>query len=292
MLISMVTITMEVERMKIKKVIAGSIIAGMGITGMGASIAFADDEINPDAVRTVSASTKKESEISNNKSDMPTKKMKEGKFEDVSLPKDVLTSVESGTNISHQLFILDHYKGVPIIKHATLGDERVEGIDEVLDQVEFDGEPGEDMKRQIMDTDASATALPMSVADPTDKIFKEWLDRMNEKGYRVDPDLKIKDYEKALEDALGDDFKDAMNNEDSSNMQFVFYDEENLDGEGSFKLLSLDGNDAAGFSTVNLNGEDSGMIANVKFDLVAEPSGDDDKDDEPLDYDKKDDKGE
>ena len=277
--------------MKIKKVIAGSIIAGMGITGMGASIAFADNEINPDTVRTVSTSTKEKSETPDNKSDMP-EKMKEGKFEDVSLPKDVLTSVESGTNISHQLFILDHYKGVPIIKHATLGDERVEGIDEVIDQVEFDGEPGEDMKRQIMDTDASATALPLSVADPTDKIFKEWLDRMNELEFNLDPDLKIKDYEKALEDALGDDFKDAMNNEDSSNMKFVFFDEENLDGEGSFKLLSLDGNDASGFSTVNLDGEDSGMIANVKFDLVAEPSGDDDKDDEPLDYDKKDDKGE
>ena len=279
--------------MKIKKVIAGSIIAGMGITGMGASIAFADDEINPDTVRAVSASTKKESEISSNKSDMPKeeseisnnksdmpKKMKEGKFEDVSLPKDVLTSVEPGVNISHQLFILDHYKGVPIIKYATLGDERVEGIDKVLDQVEFDGEPGESMKKQVMNTDASATALPMSLAVPTDKIFKEWLDRMDEKGYKVDPDLKIKDYEKTLKDVLGAGFKDAMNNEDSSNMQFVFYDEENLDGEGSFKLLSLDGNDAAGFSTVNLNGEDSGMIANVKFDLVAEPSGDDDKDDE------------
>lgn len=277
--------------MKIKKVIAGSVIAGMGIAGMGASIAFADDEINPDIVRSVGTPTKKESEISNNKSDMP-EKMKEGKFEDVSLPKDVLTSIESGTNISHQLFILDHYKGVPIIKHATLGDERVEGIDEVLDQVEFDGEPGESMKRQIMDTDASATALPMSVADPTDKIFKEWLDRMNELEFNLDPDLKVKDYEKALKDALGADFKDAMNNKDSSNMQFVFYDEENLDGEGSFKMLSLDGNDAAGFSTVNLDGEDSGMIANVKFDLVAEPSGDDDKDDKPLDYDKKDDKGE
>ena len=287
----MITITMEVKGMKIKKVIAGSIIAGMGITGMGASIAFADDEINQDTARTVSASTKEKSETPDNKSDMP-EKMKEGKFKDVSLPKDVLTSVESGTNISHQLFILDHYKGVPIIKHATLGDERVEGIDEVIDQVEFDGEPGEDMKRQIMDTDASATALPMSVADPTDKIFKEWLDRMNELEFNLDPDLKIKDYEKALEDALGDDFKDAMNNEDSSNMKFVFFDEENLDGEGSFKLLSLDGNDAAGFSTVNLDGEDSGMVANVKFDLVAEPSGDDDKDDEPLDYDKKDDKGE
>ena len=287
----MVTITMEVKGMKIKKVIAGSIIAGVGITGMGASIAFANDEINPDTVRTVSTSTKEKSETPDNKSDMP-EKMKEGKFKDVSLPKDVLTSVESGTNISHQLFILDHYKGVPIIKHATLGDERVEGIDEVIDQVEFDGEPGEDMKRQIMDTDASATALPMSVADPTDKIFKEWLDRMNELEFNLDPDLKIKDYEKALEDALGDDFKDAMNNEDSSNMKFVFFDEENLDGEGSFKLLSLDGNDASGFSTVNLDGEDSGMIANVKFDLVAEPSGDDDKDDEPLDYDKKDDKGE
>ena len=287
----MVTITMEVKGMKIKKVIAGSIIAGVGITGMGASIAFADDEINPDTARTVSTSTKEKSETSDNKSDMP-EKMKEGKFEDVSLPKDVLTSVESGTNISHQLFILDHYKGVPIIKYATLGDKRVEGIDEVLDQVEFDGESGEDMKRQVMDTDASATALPMSVADPTDKIFKEWLNRMNELEFNLDPDLKIKDYEKALEDALGDDFKDAMNNEDSSNMKFVFFDEENLDGEGSFKLLSLDGNDAAGFSTVNLDGEDSGMVANVKFDLVAEPSGDDDKDDEPLDYDKKDDKGE
>lgn len=278
--------------MKIKKVIAGSIIAGMGIAGMGSSIAFADDEINPDIVRSVGTPTKKESETPDKKFDMPTEKMKEGKFEDVSLPKDVLTSIESGTNISHQLFILDHYKGVPIIKHATLGDERVEGIDEVLDQVEFDGEPGESMKRQIMDTDASATALPMSVADPTDKIFKEWLDRMNELEFNLDPDLKVKDYEKALKDALGADFKDAMNNKDSSNMQFVFYDEENLDGEGSFKMLSLDGNDAAGFSTVNLDGEDSGMIANVKFDLVAEPSGDDDKDDKPLDYDKKDDKGE
>lgn len=277
--------------MKIKKVIAGSVIAGMGIAGMGASIAFADDEINPDIVRSVGTPTKKESEISNNKSDMP-KKMKEGKFEDVSLPKDVLTSVEPGTNISHQLFILDHYKGVPIIKYATLGDERVEGIDKVLDQVEFDGEPGESMKKQVMNTDASATALPMSLAKPTDKIFKEWLDRMNELEFNLDPDLKTRDYEKALKDALGADFKDAMNNEDSSNMKFVFFDEENLDGEGSFKLLSLDGNDAAGFSTVNLNGEDSGMIANVKFDLVAEPSGDDDKDDEPLDYDKKDDKGE
>lgn len=277
--------------MKIKKVIAGSIIAGMGITGMGASIAFADDEINQDTARTVSASTKEKSETPDNKSDMP-EKMKEGKFEDVSLPKDVLTSIESGTNISHQLFILDHYKGVPIIKYATLGDKRVKGIDKVLDQVEFDGESGEDMKRQVMDTDASATALPMSLAVPTDKIFKEWLDRMNELEFNLDPDLKIKDYEKALEDVLGDDFKDAMNNEDSSNMKFVFFDEENLDGEGSFKLLSLDGNDAAGFSTVNLDGEDSGMVANVKFDLVAEPSGGDDKDDEPLDYDKKDDKGE
>lgn len=266
--------------MKIKKVIAGSIIAGMGITGMSASIAFADDEINPDIVRTVGTPTKEKSETTDKKFDMPTEKMKEGEFEDVSLPKDVLTSIESGTNISHQLFILDHYKGVPIIKHATLGDERVEGIDEVLDQVEFDGESGESMKKQIMNTDASATALPMSVADPTDKIFKEWLDRMNELEYNLDPDLKIKDYEKALEDALGADFKDAMNNEDSSNMKFVFFDEENLDGEGSFKLLSLDGNDAAGFSTVNLDGENSGMIANVKFDLVAEPSGDDDKDDE------------
>lgn len=278
--------------MKIKKVIAGSIIAGMGITGMSASIAFADDEINPDIVRTVGTPTKEKSETTDKKFDMPTEKMKEGEFEDVSLPKDVLTSIESGTNISHQLFILDHYKGVPIIKHATLGDERVEGIDEVLDQVEFDGESGESMKKQIMNTDASATALPMSVADPTDKIFKEWLDRMNELEYNLDPDLKIKDYEKALEDALGADFKDAMNNEDSSNMKFVFFDEENLDGEGSFKLLSLDGNDAAGFSTVNLDGENSGMIANVKFDLVAEPSGDDDKDDEPLDYDEKDDEGE
>lgn len=280
--------------MKIKKVIAGSIIAGMGITGMGASIAFADDEINPDIVRSVGTPTKEKSETTDKKFDMPTEKMKEGKFEDVSLPKDVLTSVESGTNISHQLFILDHYKGVPIIKHATLGDERVEGIDEVLDQVEFDGEPGENMKKQIMNTDASATALPMSVADPTDKIFKEWLDRMNELEFNLDPDLKVKDYEKALKDALGADFKDAMNNEDSSNMKFVFFDEENLDGEGSFKLLSLDGNDAAGFSTVNLDGENSGMIANVKFDLVAEPSGDDDKDAEtlPLDYDEKDDEGE
>lgn len=277
--------------MKIKKVIAGSIIAGMGITGMGASIAFADDEINQDTAKTVSASTKEKSETPDNKSDMP-EKMKEGKFKDVSLPKDVLTSVELGANISHQLFILDHYKGVPIIKHAALADERVEGIDEVLDQVEFDGESGEDMKKQIMNTDASATALPMSLAVPTDKIFKEWLDRMNELEYNIDPDLKVKDYEKALEDVLGDDFKDAMNNEDSSNMKFVFFDEENLDGEGSFKLLSLNGNDAAGFSTVNLDGEDSGMVANVKFDLVAEPSGDDDKDDEPLDYDKKDDKGE
>lgn len=278
--------------MKIKKVIAGSIIAGMGITGMGASIAFADDEINPDIVRSVGTPTKEKSETTDKKFDIPVEKMKEGKFEDVSLPKDVLTSVESGTNISHQLFILDHYKGVPIIKHATLGDERVEGIDEVLDQVEFDGEPGENMKKQIMNTDASATALPMSVADPTDKIFKEWLDRMNELEFNLDPDLKVKDYEKALKDALGADFKGAMDNKDSSNMKFVFFDEENLDGEGSFKLLSLDGNDAAGFSTVNLDGENSGMIANVKFDLVAEPSGDDDKDDEPLDYDEKDDEGE
>lgn len=246
--------------MDMKKIIAGSLIAGMGIMGIGTSVAFANDTAT------------KEGKVSSQGTNSKVGSVKKSTFDDVALPKDTLLGMDKQT---HFFWILSDYNGVPIIKYAAIGEDRIEGIDKVVDQVNFTDDE-KNIKEQVVSTDISATALPSFVAPAPKEVMKEWASAMKKKGHDVvEGDSSLATYKESLEEALGEDgYKELIDTSNSDNLTFVFLDEENLSGKGSLKVMDLKGKKVYGFSSVKANGEDNGdgMTSAPRF-MVSETSG-------------------
>lgn len=252
--------------MNFKKIVAGSIIAGFGVTGAFASVAYANDGESESVTDSVNA-VESEGGWFDRVVGLPG----DAKFDDVEFPGDIL--LNEGTQ-THSFWIISHYNDVPILKYAAIGEDRIEGVDKVVEQLEFKDDQG-DIKEQIEGTEISGAALPHFLHEPPKEIMAEWKDAMKKKGLELVSDGdNLDSYLENVKKSLGDDFKDATDNKRSSNSTFLFLDKENLYGEGSFKMMSLNKDEVRNFSTVKANGENNGDgMSEAPTFLIADVEG-------------------